>query len=214
MYLNHLSPWDKTLYLDVDMIWNPKRNAGEFIKGLNGKSFTMQNRGHLDMGKSKDLESKFTIWAKTKDIMTAHGFKSGKLYNLSSELIYFEKSTKLEKFWSDTQSLFDSPKVKHVDFADGVPDELPFSIAMVKNKIYPHIDNWKPIFWESFIKKQPVERDLWAEFNGLSLGGNIVPKYTKKVYDNLALWYANHYGVSNIWKAKDKRTFINSRQTI
>ena len=214
VYLNHLSPYDKTLYLDVDMVWNPKRNAGEFIKELNGVGFTMQNRGHLDMAKSKDLDSKYMIWATTRDVMTAHGFKSGKLYNLSSELIYFEKSTKIDKFWDDTQSLFESPKVKHVDFADGVPDELPFTIAMVKNKIYPHMDNWKPVFWESFMKIQPVERELWGSFNALSLGGNIVPKYTKKIYDNLITWYGNQFGCSNVWKCKDKRSFVKSRQQI
>lgn len=214
VYLNHLSPWDKTLYLDVDMIWNPKRQVETLLNELSGVGFTMQNNGHLDMAKSKDLDSKYVIWATSRDIMTAHGFKSGKLYNLSSELFYFEKSKKNDQFFTDAQSLFESPKVKHVDFADGVPDELPFTIAMVKNKIHPHIDKWRPVFWESFSKVQPVERDLWSSNDALSLGGNIVPKYTKRVYNNLVRWYGNQFGCQNVWFARDKRSFINSRQVI
>ena len=214
VYLNHLSPWDNTLYLDVDMIWNPKRKVGDFLNNLQGIPLTMKNNGHIDMAKSKDLDSKYIIWATTRDVMTAHGFKSGRLYNLSSEVIYFEKSKKTDQFWSDAQELFSKPNVKHVDFADGVPDELPFTIAMAKNKIYPHTDNWRPVFWESFEKKQPIERDLWGSHWALSLGGNIVPKYTKRVYDNLIRWYGNQFGCKNIWFAKDKRSFIQSRQTI
>ena len=213
VYLNHFTPYDKTLFLDVDMIMTPKKSIESLMDDCNGVAFTMQNRGHLDL-EHGNLDNGFIIWANSKEIKESHGFTTGKLYNLSSELIYWEKGKKSDNIFTDAQRLLESPGVKYTDFAGGVPDELPFAISMIKNDCYPHIDTWRPIYWESFDKVQPTEGDINSKYFGVSLGGNIIPNYTKKIYTNLVKFYGRHHGVTIHGPVKDKRQFLTDRKSI
>jgi len=210
VYLNHFTPYDCTLYLDVDMILTPQKSIETLLNELEGVEFTMQNRGYLDLSKDVAEDTKSTIWAKDSDIKNEFNFKEGKLYNLSSEVIYFENTKNTKALFIEAQKLFESPKVKYVDFADGIPDELPFSIAMVIKKMYPHQDNWRPIFWESFDRVQPQEKIIYQKYYGISLGGNIVPNYTRKIYLNLV----SFYGMKTKKPLKNKRDFLENRKTI
>lgn len=214
VYLNHFTQYDCTLFLDADMIMTPHKTIRDIFTECKGKPFTMQNRGFMDLADVKEPNAHFIIWATTGQIVDAFGFKEGKLYNLSSECIYWEKGKKSEKIFTDAQSLYESPKVKHVDFGGGVPDELPFTISMVKNNTYPHRDVWRPIFWESFDKVQPKEKIINDKYFGVSLGGNVVPKYTRKIYNNLVTFYGNHHGVTTHRPIKDKRQYLIDRKTI
>jgi hypothetical protein len=214
VYLNHFSPYDQTIFLDVDMIMTPKKSIRDVFDECDGVQFTMQNRGHLDLAKVQDPDAMFIIWASTGKIKDAFGFESGKLYNLSSEFIYWEKSKKTDGLFARAQSLFESPKVRHIDFGGGVPDELPFTCSMIEMSMYPHKDVWRPIFWESFDKVQPQEKIINERFFGVSLGGNIVPKYTRKIYTNLVKFYGKHHGLTTHRPIKDKRQFIQERKTI
>lgn len=215
VYLNHFTPYDKTLFLDVDMIMTPHKSVRDIFEQCDGIPFTMQNRGCLDLAKKDiDRNANFIIWATTGQIIEAFGFESGKLFNLSSELIYWEKSKKTDKLFSRAQELYESPKVRHIDFGGGVPDELPYTIAMIENDMYPHIEVWRPIYWEAFDKQQPTEKVINERYFGVSLGGNIVPKYTRKIYTNLVMFYGRHHKMTTNPNIKDKRQFIDERKTI
>lgn len=214
VYLNHFTPYDKTIYLDVDMILTPKKNISELMDECSGVALTIQNRGFIDLSKDYDKNAKFIIWATTGNIADAFNFTEGKLFNLSSELIYFEKGIDSDAIFKDAQQLFETPNVKYLDFGGGVPDELPFTISMIKNNIYPHKENWKPIFWEHFDKQTPQETEINKRFFGVSLGGNIVPKYTRRIYTNLVKFYARHHKLTTHVQIKDKRQFLTDRTTI
>lgn len=214
VYLNHFTPYKRTIFIDADVIMTPKKSIQDVFDDCKGQTFTMQNRGHLDLTDVQDRNANFIIWASTGQIMDAFGFKKGKLYNLSSEFIYWESNKKSDAVFARAQSLFESPKVKHIDFGGGVPDELPFTISMIENNVYPHRDVWRPIFWESFDKVQPQEKIINDKYFGVSLGGNIVPKYTRKIYTNLVKYYGNHHGLTTHRPIRDKRQFIEERKTI
>lgn len=214
VYLNHFTPYDKTIFLDADMIMTPRKTIMDLFDECSGKSFTMQNRGCLDLSQPSDPNANFMIWATTGQIMDAYGLTAGRLYNLSSELIYWEKGEQSEKVFETAQQLFESPKVRHIDFDGGVPDELPFTMSMILNNTYPHKDVWRPIFWEAFDKIQPQEKEINEKYYGVSLGGNIVLKYTRKIYKNLVTFYGNHHGVTTHSPIRDKRQFLTDRKTI
>lgn len=218
-YLYQISPFDTTLYLDADTIFLPKRSVYDMLNELpKGLDFTMQNRGFLDLEKATDLElnSRFNIWASSKQIKDNHKFKKGHLYNLSSELIYFKKTKEVEKLFKDAQAYFDKPGVDFENFNGSVPDELPFCLSMIKNDLYPHAPNYRPFYWEAFDKKRLLLKPnlLYQQYFGVSFGGNFQEPFIKKFYDNLARYYANAWGLQYVFPLKDKRGFLPNRHTI
>lgn len=218
-YLYDVSPYDKTLFLDADTLFCPKRSVEQMIAEIpKGCKFTMQNRGAIDLANATEqqLNSRFTIWANSLQIKEAYKFKDGRLFNLSSELIYFEKDEKVKQLFKTAQKEYDNIKVSYELFNGGVPDELPFAISMIKNKMYPHQEIWRPFYWEAFDKKRLLHnpRDLYQQYYGVSFGGNIQESFIKKFYKNLAQYYANQFGVQHIFGLKDKRSFLPNRHTI
>lgn len=219
-YLYQISPYDITLYLDADTLVLPKRPITEMIDLIpDDVKLTMQNRGAIDLSlDNEQLNSHFTMWANSKHIKEAYKFKKGKLFNLSSELIYFKKDKAVDKIFKDAQKEYDNVKVSYQHFAGGVPDELPFAISMIKNEMYPHIENWRPFYWEAFDKKRLLlsnrTKELNSQYFGVSFGGNFQEKMIKKFHDNLARYYTNAFGVQHVFPLKNKRSFIPNRHTI
>lgn len=217
-YLPDISPYDNTLYLDADILWSPKKTIYEFIDSIpKDVDFTMQNRGSIDLeSKDEALNTNFSIWVNTKDLKEAYGLKKGKLFNLSSELIWFKKTDKVKAFFKEVKINYSSIKVKHVDFNGGIPDELPFAISMIKTGVEPHIDGWRPIYWEAFDKQRLLLKPkvLYANYWAVSFGGNFQEPMIKKFHNNLAQYYCNKYGVQYVFPLKDKRSFISERHTI
>lgn len=216
-YLYDLSPYDNTLYLDADMLWSPKKPVSAFLEDLKDIDFTMQNRGSIDLeSKDEALNTSFSIWVNTKDLKEAYNFKKGKLFNLSSELIWFKKTEKTKAFFKEVKINFASINVKHLNFNGGIPDELPFAISMIKTGLEPHQDNWRPIYWEAFDKLRLLlnPKSLYENYWGVSFGGNFQEPIIKKFHNNLAQYYCNKYGVQYVFPLKDKRSFIAERHTI
>lgn len=218
-FLYDISPYDRTLYLDADTLLNPKRSIENMLSELpKDCKFTMQNRGHQDLKSSSDetLNSRFTIWANSLHIKKAYKFTEGKLFNLSSEFIYFVKDKEVKRLFDTAKKVYDNPKVQYEFFNGGVPDELPFAIAMIECGMYPHQDVYRPFYWEAFDKKRLLHspRELYAQYYGVSFGGNLQESFIKKFYHNLAQYYCNQFGVQHVFDLKDKRSFLPNRHTI
>ena len=47
-FVYDLSPFDETIFLDVDMIWSPKKKPEDLFEELNNLDFTMCNEGYVD----------------------------------------------------------------------------------------------------------------------------------------------------------------------
>ena len=45
-HIYDLSPFDETIFLDVDMIWNPKKKPEDLFEELKNLNFTMCNEGY------------------------------------------------------------------------------------------------------------------------------------------------------------------------
>lgn len=190
-----LSPYDKTIFLDVDTLLLPFKNFNDLFK-LNGLVFA--NRGEVAEGGGKSQ------WVDVKEIFTTYDINHW--YDLSSEFIYFEKSDLNKKVFDDAKKYYDDDSIpvvtfkeKHKEkkngitmFAGGKPDEIPFGIAIEKNNIRfqsPFLPSyWQPQYFnvsktEDFIKKN---------FYMLSAGGAFVQSNVKKIYDQTAKGYFSH----------------------
>ncbi len=209
--LYKLSPYSETIYLDADMVWLPKKSIMTLFNELN-VDFTMANRSWMAL-ESENLTDTFGVWASPKHIKEHFKFKEGRFYNLSSEMIYFKKTKEVSKLFADAFKLFDA-EFNFTIFNGGMPDELPFTISMIKNNIYPHKDNYKPFYWESAEHLRLQGADLNNGFYAYSMGGHISHPAMKKTYDNYVQFYCNKFNQRFPFFWKDKRGWMPARQNL
>ena len=60
LYLNELTPYKETLFIDADTIWCPKKRVEELFKEVTG-DLAIQNMGFADM-KKKELPKNHNQW--------------------------------------------------------------------------------------------------------------------------------------------------------
>lgn len=211
--LYELSPYGETICLDADMVWLPRRSVMTLFNELN-VDFTMANRSWMAL-ESKNLTDAFGIWASPKHIKEVFKFKEGRFYNLSSEMIYFKKTKEIKKLFADAFKLFDDDSFNISRFFNGgMPDELPFTISMIKNKIYPHKDNYKPFYWESAEHLRLEGADLNNGFYAYSMGGHMSHPAMKKIYNNYVQFYCNQFNQKSPFFWIDKRGWMPGRQNL
>lgn len=242
-YMYRLSPFDCTLFLDVDIVLFPRNDYNKhdgidkFFDQMEKENikFTMANRDFVELEKSEEFEN-YSIWANIHQAKQAFGITEGRYYSCHSEFIYFVKCKENDKFFSNVESIVESfkdvkpnnstnlrrksyciinnVKVEMSQFGNGVPDELPFALAMAKCKHYPHATPFIKIYWEAAEKRGLVFNKLptaYKEFLGLSCGGNIIDKQSIKVYNDLSAAACRLKGLKS-FNMVNKNTFASGRK--
>ena len=216
LYAYSFSPYDVTIQLDADMIMFPKgRTLNNIFDDLKKIDFTIQNRSNYDI--TSDLKP--DMWADLKDIREAYKVEKGKFFYVSSEFIYYRKTKENNKLFKDAVHTFDNIKIKYKRFAGGIPDELPLAISMLLNKVKPHQEAYRPIYWESAEKRNLKTDQLYGnnssgEFIGYSIGGHLPGSGRMvEIYNNLAQLYCGKAGIIP-FPYKEKRKFIPTRSNI
>ena len=214
-WMYELSPFDETIFLDVDMIWHPVQKISDVFKSLEKVSITFQNRGFIDL-KKKNLPKDYSMWADVNEVKSAYGIEKGKYYQLHSEFVYFKKDDAVEKFFNDAKDIYDNLLVKSFVFGGGIPDELPFGISMILNNIYPHKSNYTPVYWEVTEKRnmQRIPGELFKEFVAYSTGGSFHSKTMKNFYNNMAKYFFNKAGLQYPYFLQNKRDFMPERANL
>jgi len=66
-YINKLTPFEETIFLDADMIWFGKRGVNVLFEQLKDLDFTIQNRDFIDFAEPI-VNEKYSIWANVQEI--------------------------------------------------------------------------------------------------------------------------------------------------
>lgn len=207
-HLYELSPYDETIYIDADVMAHPYRCISNLFDELSECDITIGNRGMCDLSTDPRL-----IWAKLDSMREKFG--DIKIWNLSSEFMYFKKTEKVKVFFEEAQKAFADPGIEYTRFAGTVPDELAFQIAIIKTGIEPHKEKFLPFYWEHFENKNITQQNfITSEWYGYSIGGNIVTASQKSIYDNLATIYAKGFGVRFPFLSYNKRELFDNRKHI
>jgi hypothetical protein len=196
--LNELTPFDKTLYLDVDMISTMNKKISEILDIET--EFMIQNLG----------ECIKSDWADVEEIKKAYNVK--KLTAIFSECILWTKGELSDKIFAKWGENFNNIKVDYRKFANDIPDELPLMIALAQLEIEPV--KWIPIYWRGHGKEMlKLSMGLINErYYGYSIGGNANDEKMKHQYDILSRHFAMVRGVRfPIYLHKAKRKWNPSR---
>lgn len=204
LHLDQLTPFEKTLYLDADMLWLSKKPSQLFAE-LAGIPFTIITEGNSDA-----VNNKYYFWADPKEIKSVYNV--AKVWQTRSEVIYFEKGTKV---FEQARVVDVSPLKTIRMFSTHVPDELYFNIAMAQLKVSPHIPNWKPAYWARLNNEvMPNLSLLVQQYYLLSFGSNIASPPMKRAYDNVMQVACNKLGFPYLFHLKSKKEWAPGRLKI
>lgn len=210
-----LSPWDDTLFLDADTIWlHGGRTPSELMDDLHDVPLAVQNRGAQDL--KKKLENGLLLWSSASHIRDAYGLKSGKLFSLYSECMWIKRTVQNILLFETAQQINDDLLVDYKEFAGGVPDELPLSIAMALTSTYPHQQNWIPVYWEHLEKKRLYEdsESINNQHYAFSCGGKVTPPAVKEFYNMLASVAFQNAKLQYPYFIINKKDFLPERKKI
>lgn len=203
LHLDQLTPFDKTLYLDADMLWLG-RKPSQLFDEVSGNDFIA-----ITEGDSGNINNKYYFWADYDEIISA--YKVQKVYQIRSEVIYFEKGAKI---FSKARELKPEKKLKTIRmFGDIIPDELYFNIAtaILGTEIKPFMPAYWPRLHGEIMPNLPV---LYKEYYLLSFGSNLASPVMKRTYDNVMMVAVRKLGLPYLFKLKSKKEWAPGRLKI
>ncbi len=104
------------------------------------------------------------------------------MYDIGSEVIYFEKGTKV---FLEARDIYEDKRIEVNKFGAGYPDEVFFMIALEKLSVKLHASPFYPTYWQPhyfFDKvKMKTENEI-RQFKILSLGGAFTASNVRRLY--------------------------------
>jgi hypothetical protein len=206
LFMYDFSPFDETIFLDVDQIVIEGRKLAPIFDELKDVSLTFANHG---------LDDK-SVWCDIAEVHKLYGNKT--FWNIRSELVYFKKSKEVKKYFDTAKKVYEDNKITSATrFANAtMADELAFQCAAIITGMYPHQQHWSPDFWysinERIANKYPYELD--SSYITYSIGGSITPNRIKNNYNTLAKHYFAKLNLFNPYQVVDKRNFLPERKSI
>lgn len=205
--LDLLTPYKRTLYLDVDMICTSRdKTVNELFSILETTEFTIANRGRITNTEM------FSQWAKLEDIQRTYDIDG--IYDVSSEVVYFEG---IPEVFELARQIYDQRLLEVEKFGAGYPDEFFISIAMEKLQVRPHETGWLPSYWMNhyFMKPKPFST-VQDNFYFYSIGGARQNDFQRKQYNLLNEHF--HYRMNGTSKSIyrisfDKRKVVKERHS-
>jgi hypothetical protein len=189
------------------MINNGKIN--EIINELKGIDFAIKNSGFTPYDSDK-ITPDSKQWANLLEVKEAFGFTNERIWNVHSEFIWWKKGHPLFKKWVEN---FENIRVKNIEFAGCIPDELPLWISMCQLGTDCHQDNWHPTFWPMDSKKIMRLKDIKDDYCGVSIGGNRIHEVQLTTYNNLVQIHANRMNMRYKFLQQPKKRWAPERHT-
>lgn len=203
-YLNDLTPYDRTLFVDADVIFSPFCDFTKLWAEVEGVEWTMANRGinkpdagvseWVDSGKLLESYPDVTQW-----------------YDLSSEWMYWEQSPTADSIFAGARYFYDEGKLLTRQFAGDKPDEPFFNLALNAYDVQPHKAPWQPTYWQPSAKKVLNAMQVKTEYYAFSAGGNHLPKHLMRIYTELANNASTRMNMPAL-AIGDKRSYLTERK--
>ncbi len=206
--LDQCTPYEKTLYLDVDQAWIARRPVEDLLSIVEGNPFVSVTYKEIDC---KNYEREKGDWIDYKQFSEFYGID--KCFTISSEIMYFESGTDVFK---NARKVYEDNKIESRKFGAGHADEPYLSGGMALSKIDPAFIPFTPSYWQGRnYRKIPKDESVYQEYFTVSIGGNWNAPNSERMYN--AITGANYYemGVKRpVYKAQHKKLAVKSRQVL
>lgn len=203
------TPYDKTLYLDADMVWLPGKKPSDLFNELDKVDFTAITEGYYDYKSGTDYgNSGYHYWVNPLEAKEAYGL-TDKFYQWRSEVMYFTKQA--TELFELAKNVYASPKVKVRKFANTTPDEMAINIAAAKLNIDPHKFKWTPAYWHRLHGEGALLNTLLNKYYLLSVGGNFASRVMKDSYNNVCKAAHRKLGLRFLFLLQSKKSVMPDR---
>lgn len=208
LWLDEITPYEKTLYLDVDMAWNPRKKITDFLELLSGMEFQCVSRGEIDVEK---YQSTVGDWMDYSTLKELYGLSH--IYNVSSELIYFEKGTKVFEY---ARKAYEENKIQPKQFAGTKPDEPYLALGIALSETILPLSEFEPTYWQNrFFNKFKKDELIYEEYYAISAGGNSNAVNTERMYNNIVGATFNGMGINRTpYKLQHKRNVLKKERQL
>lgn len=216
VYLDELSPFDRTLSIDADNLWIQGNDPARVFDELQGRFFTVCNNGHTITDGNADQDK--SQWGDIQQISLAYKIQNRKFYKIYAEWFYFEKNEITSAFFQTAREVFTQPPlcptIKFI--GEPITEELAFSISMAIHSLYPHQEPYYPTFWyyREMEKQGLFPFELKDKYYTYSLGGNSTPIFIEHVFNKQAAYVYKKLGLGAPYVWKNKKDFIPEREKI
>lgn len=183
--LPELSPFEETLFLDVDMTLSPTKDLSDWVEELAIHDFAIANRGRIKIGE-QGIRSN---WCDLEEIKSAYGVDE--LYDLQSEVIWFKKCDRVTRLFERARKVYSENKFSVKPFGKGKPDEVYLMVAMELEKVKVFQSPYMPTYWQPYYFNKTHSRDFMQSFYAISVGGKFSEPGVKKTYDSINRHYFN-----------------------
>ena len=203
--LDLLTPYEKTLYLDVDMVWIPRKSVNDMIAQLDGATFQPIILNEIDLETYEHKQGDWFDYSDVKGDIT-------KLYNISSEVMYFEKTDIFKK----ARKVYDDNKLNVVSFGGAQPDEPYFMVAMAMSEEKPLYTEYIATYWQNrYFTKMMKDDYVYDNFFLVSAGGNINAQNTIRMYNRTVGSVFYGMGIQSApYKLQDKRNVLKKERML
>lgn len=212
LHLDKLTPYDETLYLDVDMAWVSNKTPSHLFNTLKDATFTGITEGFYDLETDVDNgNEKYYYWAEPKDIKATYKLTDGTLYQWRSEVLYFKKCPAVTKLFKQARAVHANSKLKTaLKFRKTqVPDELGINVSAAINNVDPHEYNWMPAYWPKLNKNHiPSPAELSSSYYLLSVGGEGATGSIKQLYNRIMSVAFRKAGLQYVFTLPDRKVAL------
>lgn len=208
---NKLTPFDKTLLLDADMLWLPGKKPEDIFKELDKVHFTSITEGYWTPDVD-DRNKQYFFWAEPSEI--AEVYKVNKVYQWRTEVMWWHSSEANDKLFDLAQDVFLESGLKtEAMYAQGTADELGLNVSAAVHDVHPHAYRWAPAYWHLLHKGiYPEFATLYRDYYLASFGSNISSGTAKKFYDRIMKAACNKMGLQYLFPLQSKREVLPERK--
>lgn len=219
LWADLITPFEKTLLLDADMLWLPKRTPEDMFRELDGVEFTSVTEGYhiAHAPEGHQHNARYFFWADPVEIQNVYNLPEGRrIYQYRSETMYFILTDAVKKFFDDARKAYFNPNLQtRKYYGAGVPDELAVNISAAVNDMHPHVQLWQPAYWHMLHNGGYGDvQAIYARYYLATFGSNMANNNSRDFYDKLMKAYCYRMGVRHIFPLQNKRDYIPERHKI
>lgn len=205
--VNKYTPFDNTLYIDVDTLWFTKP-ISELISILADHDFYIGKNGDYDPIARKKIGSNYTFWGEPFRISRHFGLKN-LLPQTISGVFWFKKCEFTQQVFKRALQVYADRKAPTQKWANGMADEYCFNIALSEAGYKQ--PNVHFVYFDKANGKLD-RKTMFLNFWGIAAGGNRLSNEVRSMYDDLVDMYDTQLGFTIKRRCPDKAAVISERR--
>lgn len=205
--VNKYTPFEDTLYIDVDTLWFPGKSVIELFNKLKNYSFYIGQNGTYDPVTKKRTNANYTYWENPTKISNYFKLKN-KLPQTISGVFYFKNNEWNEKIFTRCLQIYNDKFAPCVKWANGKPDEYCFNVAL-SEAAYEQ-ENCHFVYFDKtngIMERQKIHNNFW----GIAAGGNRLSVEITALYNELVNLFVEQFGFKTKHLHIDKANIIKER---